>query len=1214
MLRRAWTLAFTSLLATGAANCACDPPEEPADAATPDGSTATDAGMVDVGPTITICPGDALPPLADGVCEATPGSDTLLITGDVLTPGEVLRGGQVLVDAEGSITCVACDCSDAAGAAGATAVVCPDGVVSPGLINAHEHLTFQAWPYEDATAERYEHRHDWRRSGPSRGHNEIDNGSNVNTMEWDELRMVMAGVTTVNGSGHAGGLVRNLDQGSTEGLGSPEVYYDTFPLDDGDGRLFASGCDGYSMRRRTASDIASTAAYTPHVAEGIDAEARNEFLCQREGDFDLIEPQTAIIHGIGLLAPDIAEMADNQTALIWSPRSNIALYGDTARVTVYDNLGVLIAMGTDWQRSGSMNMLRELQCADMLNADYLGGHFTDEELWLMATRNGAVATAAEDRLGVLAVGRIGDIAIFDARVHVDHRAVIDAEPEDVALVLRGGRVLYGEQRVVDAIESGCDPIDVCGSPRAACLTRELGMSYADLVEMNPDAYRLFFCDGMTPSDEPTCVPARDAMDPLPSPIVSGSNRYTGIITAEDSDGDGILDAEDNCASIFNPIRPLDQGAQADFDNDGLGDECDPCPLDADTTVCAPVNPNDRDRDMVVDTVDNCPGVPNADQQDRDDDGVGDACDRCPDAPNPGGRACPGTIYEIKMGEVRSGTTVAVTGSVVTAVGHAGFTMQVPADHPDYVAADYSGVYVYTGGAPELADGTPVERGMTVDVEGTVAEYSGQTQLGSSPSVTLSASASSAPLPVVVTNPAAIAAGGAMAQALEAVVVTVEGVRVTDDAVTDGQFEVDESLVVGDFFYRIEPFVSVGENFDAITGVAFGQYGNRLQPRDADDYVAGPAQLAGLSPEESFARIGDSGVFTFPEPLTVHLTRATSTPTTVTITSDSPTALVTDVTIPAGATSAPIPVTASTLGTYTVTATLHDRMDTADVRVLDTAEMPTSFTLDPAAPSVVIGGTVTFTVTLNIPAPPGGQSIDLTDETGGTVTSPFVVPADALIASFDYAAPAVETMGMLTATLTGTTISEMARVTVVTTPGTVILNEIDYDQEGTDTAEFIELYNPGGLPMDLTNIQLLLVNGSGAAIYDTIDLSSAGTLAPDSYLVVRTPGLTVAGDAATLDFSGTSNNIQNGSLDGVALWDTAEGVLLDALSYEGSITAVMIDGTTVSLVEGTPASATDNASAARSLIRWPNGVDTDDADTDWAVGCPTPGAANLMSCP
>lgn len=38
---------------------------------------------------------------------------------------------------------------------------------------------------------------------------------------------------------------------------------------------------------------------------------------------------------------------------------------------------------------------------------------------------------------------------------------------------------------------------------------------------------------------------------------------------------------------------------------------------------------DRDRDGVVDWIDNCPDVANPDQHDEDDDRIGDACDLCP---------------------------------------------------------------------------------------------------------------------------------------------------------------------------------------------------------------------------------------------------------------------------------------------------------------------------------------------------------------------------------------------------------------------------------------------------------------------------------------------------------------------------------------------------------------------------------------------------------
>lgn len=802
------------------------------DAPRPDANR--DGGMAMGGPVITICPGDSLPPIAGAACEATSGDGGTLITADILTPGEVFRGGQVMVDATGSITCVGCDCSTTAGAATASTVSCPDAVLSPGLINAHEHLTFLGVPYT-RTTERYEHRHDWRTA--ARSHTRIRSRMAVGTeVPYAELRMVMGGATSVNGStgtlsiANQRGFLRNLDvSAAEEGLGQPQIDYDTFPLGDSSGTLRATGCD-YGTGGTRPANIASRDSYTPHISEGIDVEAHNEFLCLSAPERDLIVPQTAMIHGVALLPRDIQQVSTDGTMLIWSPRTNVTLYGETARVPEYDRLGVQIAMGTDWVFTGSMNMLRELQCADELNANYFENHFTDEQLWLMATYNGAVAAAMDEAIGSIAVGRVADLALFDARVNVDHRAVIDANPQDVLLVMRSGRALYGQDGIVATLPDGmaCETLDVCGTMQRVCAMRELGIPLSMLQSNNTTSYPLFACG--TPMNEPSCIPARAGT----MASVNMSTVYTGVSSAEDVDGDGIANEMDNCPGSFNPVRPLDNGVQADADMDGEGDVCDVCPLNADTDVCSAPDPTDRDGDGVTNTADNCPDAANADQADADSDNKGDVCDACPMVPNPGLAACPASIYTVKRGATTGAATLA---GVVTSVASNGFFMQVPTTDAMYDGPDYSGIFIFTTSAPGRAIGD------SVTATGMVTNYFGEIQLTTS-LVTLVMAGVPVPDAIAVT-PAEVQTGGARATALEGVLVRIMTTTCTNPAPAPGggetgmtnEYEVGGGLRVDDLFYRTAPFPTMGETFSSITGVlAWRRSNSKLHPRSVTDVV------------------------------------------------------------------------------------------------------------------------------------------------------------------------------------------------------------------------------------------------------------------------------------------------------------------------------------------------------------------------------------------
>jgi cysteine-rich repeat protein len=973
---------------------------------------------------ITECPTKLAPTSNGATCEVTkPGGTARLFQGVVLKDTGVLNGGQVLVDAAGLIQCAACDCSGVTGAAEATVISCPEGVISPGLINAHDHITYQGSP-SPLSQERYEHRHNWNRG--TEGHTRLFNDSSTNDeIRWGELRQVLSGTTSVAGSGGQPGLLRNLDKesvtttgGNQQGLDEPPLNYQTFPLGDSTGVQQTSTCE--YPRIDPPSAIPPLSAYLPHVAEGIEESARNEFRCLSgaPGGQDLLKRQTAIIHGIGLTAQEIGDMATRGTDLIWSPRSNIALYGDTAMVTAYKRMGVTIALGTDWLPTGSMNLLRELKCADYLNTSYYARTFSDEELWRMVTANAADITAVQEKLGRIEPNKVADLAIFRLRTFKTspYRAIIAANPEDVVLTLRAGKLLYGEEPLMNALAvSDCDTIDVCGSQRKVCLKSEINKLYSDLAAIKPDKYKLFFCNE-APVNEPVCSPQRLSSSPPAS--VNGSNRYSGGRDAGDSDGDGLGDAQDNCPIIFNPVRPLDNGKQADTDSDGVGDACDVCPRESGTSCTVPPR-DDEDADGLRDWQDNCPYKANADQADADGDGYGDACDVCAKA-NPGGTPCDATIYDVKRlvaGEHRMlGHRVTLMGVLVTVVASDGFFVQVhPSELDRYQGPDYSGLFVYTSSAPRVAAGDRVNI-----TAATVVDFNGQIELTDLTSSQIVKVSSNNPLPPLVqVSPADVRTGGRSAAALEGALVEVTNVYVTK-LDTFNEFIVDTTagtdgatagLRVDDLLYLISPMPVEGTKYRYLRGVLTFRNGNsKVGPRGPQDFVLPPPALTAFGPPGQYIRVGTAGA-AFPGVLTVTMGGTYFEAVDVVIESSSPALGVANsglVRIPAGQTTGQVALEpVEQAASVTLTARLDDSSRTTTVRVLGESEQPDVTSLFPARAVTSPGRSVRFTVRLDRPAP-AGTVLEVTAGPAGlgTVTpASLSVPLNATEASFTFMADA-----------------------------------------------------------------------------------------------------------------------------------------------------------------------------------------------------------------
>jgi hypothetical protein len=138
-------------------------------------------------------------------------------------------------------------------------------------------------------------------------------------------------------------------------------------------------------------------------------------------------------------------MSQHGTSLVWSPRSNLELYGETADIAAALDAGVEIALAPDWAVTGSSNMLNELKVAALWNSERLGGRLTDKQLVEMATSVPAHIAGIDDEVGAIKVGLRADLVVINGNHNNPYKSVIDATARNVDLVFINGVALYGDR-------------------------------------------------------------------------------------------------------------------------------------------------------------------------------------------------------------------------------------------------------------------------------------------------------------------------------------------------------------------------------------------------------------------------------------------------------------------------------------------------------------------------------------------------------------------------------------------------------------------------------------------------------------------------------------------------------------------------------------------------------------------------------------------------
>jgi 5-methylthioadenosine/S-adenosylhomocysteine deaminase len=310
----------------------------------------------------------------------------------------------------------------------------------PGLIELHNHLPYdvlQLWQVPKS----FTNRDQWSSPSTADYHRLIsgpmgvlgrDPDSVAAIVRYVEVRCLLGGTTTSQGVAlasdpgivtHFRGLVRNVE--STADSALPPAATHIADVDASDAERFLARISGDQK-------------LLLHLAEGIDHAAHDHFqaLHLSRGRWAITDNLIGI-HCAALTKRDFGALASHGGSMVWSPLSNLLLYGRTARVGAALSEGVPVALGSDWAPSGSKNLLGELKVAKIA-APQAGATLSDEQLVAMATKTPARMLGWADQLGTLECAKRADVIGIHGVQGDPYAALLAAGETGIELVMING--------------------------------------------------------------------------------------------------------------------------------------------------------------------------------------------------------------------------------------------------------------------------------------------------------------------------------------------------------------------------------------------------------------------------------------------------------------------------------------------------------------------------------------------------------------------------------------------------------------------------------------------------------------------------------------------------------------------------------------------------------------------------------------------------------